>query len=434
MHRDQKMHRAIGPVRHGAFASLIVLSAASLIGGCDQPAANTQKAKAPPPPPAAVVASLPVVRETVEWDEYTARFDAAESIDVRARISGYLDTIAFKDGQNVNKGDLLYVIDPRPFERALDQARAELAQAKTKTENAMLDVERGRPLVERKILSDKAFDDRANVLRDAQAAIKVAEAKVGLAELDLTFTRITSPIDGRISRSMVTAGNWVSAGAAANATLLTTIVSQDPIYIYFDVSENNYLKYKRLAQRGEKAGASEMGSTVEIAMPDDKDFPYKGTLNFIDNRLDPGTATLRVRAMVDNSKLFFSPGMFARVRIAGSPRYQAVMLPDAAIGTDQASKFVLVIGPENAVVRRTVQLGPVQNGLRIVREGVSKDDLVITKGTQRARPGMKVDPKREDLSAASAPAGAPAAAASGASAAASSAQPAAPPPAPAAKN
>ncbi len=436
MHRDQKLRKAIGRIGNGALASLIVVFSASLIGGCDQPAANTQKTKGPPPsPPAVVTVSLPIVRETVEWDEYTARFDATEAIDVRARISGYLDTVAFKDGQNVSKGDLLYVIDPRPFERALDQARAELAQAKTKTENAMLDVERGRPLMERKILSDKAFDDRANILRDAQAAIKVAEAKVGLAELDLSFTRITSPIDGRISRSMVTAGNWVSAGAAANATLLTTIVSQDPIYVYFDVSENNYLKYKRLAQRGEKAGASEMGSTVEIAMPDDKEFPHKGTLDFIDNRLDPGTATLRVRALVENSKLFFSPGMFARVRIAGSPRYPAVMLPDSAIGTDQASKFVLVVGPENTVMRRTVQLGPVQNGLRIVREGVGKDDLVITKGTQRARPGSKIDPKREDLSAASAPAEAPA---SGASAAASAAQPNAPTaassPAPAAKN
>ena len=380
----------------GGTALALLLS--GMLGACDQPAANTQKAKGPPAqPPAVVTVSQPLVRETVEWDEYTARFDAVEQVDVRARVSGYLIAVGFKDGQTVKKGDLLYEIDPRPFERVLDQARAELAQAKTKTENAMLDVERGRPLMERRVMSEKSFDDRANVLRDAQSAIKVAEAKVGLAELDLSFTRMTSPINGRISRSLVTAGNWVSAGAAANATLLTTIVSQDPIYVYFDVSENNFLKYKRLVAKGEKAGASETGSLVEIAMPDDKNFPHKGTLDFLDNRLDAGTATLRARARVDNKNLSFSPGMFARVRVAGSPTYSAAMLPDAAVGTDQASKFVLVIAEDNTVSRRPVQLGPVQNGLRIIREGLTKSDWVVTKGTQRARPGQKVDPKRKSL-------------------------------------
>lgn len=411
MHRDwMTLSARLGLGRGPLVAACAAALVASLLAGCEQPAANTQKAKAPPPPPAVVTVSQPLVRELVEWDEYTARFEAVEAVDVRARVSGYLTAVAFKDGQNVKKGDLLYEIDARPFERALEQARAELAQAKTKSENAMLDVERGRPLMERKILSDKAFDDRANLLREAQAAIKVAEAKVGLADLDLAFTRITSPIDGRISRSLVTAGNWVSAGAAANATLLSSIVSQDPIYVYFDVSENNYLKYKRLAEKGEMAGASETGGVVEIAMPDDKDFPHKGTLDFIDNRLDAGTATLRVRARVDNKTLFFSPGMFARVRMPGSPKYAALLLPDSAIGTDQANKFVLVLGEDNAVVRRPVQLGPMQFGFRIIRDGITKDDLVIVKGTQRARPGAQVAPKREELTAngsaaAAAPAG-----------------------------
>ncbi len=402
----------LGHKRSISSPALVLLTALAL-AACDQPSANTEKAKAPPaPPPAVVTVSQPLVRELVEWDEYTARFDAMEAVDVRARVSGYLTAVGFKDGQAVKKGDLLYEIDPRPFERVLDQARAELAQAKTKTENSMLDVERGRPLMERRVMSEKSFDDRANVLREAQSAIKVAEAKVGLAELDLSFTRMTSPINGRISRSLVTAGNWVSAGAAANATLLTTIVSQDPIYVYFDVSENNFLKYKRLSEKGEQAGASELGSVVEVAMPDDTDFPHKGTLDFIDNRLDQGTATLRARAKVDNKKLFFSPGMFARVRIAGSKKYPAVMLPDAAIGTDQASKFVLVVAEDNSVARRTVRLGPIQNGFRIIREGIGKDDWVVTKGTQRARPGTKVDPKRETLAvkeAAAQPANPPAA-------------------------
>ena len=400
---SKPVERSVAPRRVWALALMSIALAA-----CDQPSAsnNAAKGKAAPPPPVVTV-SQPVVRELVEWDEYTARFDAIEQVEVRARVSGYLTSVAFKDGQNVRKGELLYEIDPRPFERAVDQARAELAQAKTKTDNAMLDVERGRPLMERKVLSEKNFDDRANVLRDAQAAIKVAEAKVATAELDLAFTRITSPIDGRISRALVTAGNWVSAGAAANATLLTTIVSQDPVYIYFDVSESNFLKYKRLAERGEKAGAAIAGGIVEIAMADEKSFPHQGRLDFIDNRVDQGTATVRARAVVDNKAGLFSPGMFARARIAGSSRYAATLLPDAAIGTDQASKFVLVIGADGTVARRPVRLGPIDNGLRIVREGLRPDDWVITNGIQRARPGMKVDPKREAIRVTAGPGAAP---------------------------
>lgn len=380
-----------------ASAAIAVVAAA-----CDRPSASTdaKKGPAPAPPPAAVTVSTPLAEELIEWDEYTARFDAVEAVDVRARVSGYLNEIAFKDGQNVRKGDLLYVIDPRPFERALDQARAELAQATTRAENATLDVDRGRPLMERKVLSEKAYDDRANLLRDAQAAVKVAEAKIALAELDLSFTRISSPIDGRISRSQVTSGNWISAGAAANATLLTSIVSQNPVYVYFDVSENNYLKYKRLAERGVGGGAGGKGSAVEVAMPDETGFPHKGLLDFVDNRLDPGTATVRMRATVDNARLLFSPGMFARVRIAGSARYKGLLLPDAAIGTDQASKFVLVVGADGVVARRPVRLGPMHAGLRIVRDGIQAGDLVVTKGLQRARPGQKVAPKQEPIRAA----------------------------------
>jgi multidrug efflux system membrane fusion protein len=394
--------------RGGACTLLVLGGLALALAGCDQPSASSSdKAKAAPPakpPPPVVTVSRPVVREIVEWDEYTARFDAMEQVEVRARVSGYLMNVAFKDGQFVKKGDLLYEIDARPFERALDQARAELAQAVTKAENASLDVERGRPLVERRVMSEKVFDDRSNLLREAQAAMKVAEAKVATAELDLAFTRITAPIDGRIGRSLVTPGNWISAGAAANATLLTSIVSQDPIYLYFDVSEANYLKYKRLAERGETTGGAVLGGTVEIAMADERNFPHRGRLDFLDNRLDQGTATLRARAVVDNPSQLFSPGMFARVRIPGTPRYQAILLPDAAIGTDQASKFVLVVGADNVVARRPVRLGPLDGGLRVIREGIKADDWVVTNGIQRARPGMTVEPKRDAAGAAGGPA------------------------------
>jgi RND family efflux transporter MFP subunit len=233
--------------RVGTLVAAVALLA--LGAGCDQGNSTQTQAQQKNAPPTVAV-SQPVQRDIVEWDEYTGRFDAVETVELRARVSGHLTEVRFKDGQLVKQGDLLFVIDPRPFERALEQARAELFAATTKVENANLDIVRGKPLVERKIISDKTFDDRMSIVRDAQAAVKVAEAKVRSAELDLSFTSMDSPITGRISRTLVTAGNWVSAGGTANATLLTTIVSKDPIYIYFDVSENNHIKYKRLAERG----------------------------------------------------------------------------------------------------------------------------------------------------------------------------------------
>lgn len=389
-----------GPVVFRAPAAVLLglVALVLALAGCDRPQADTSKPKAAPPPPTVTVAK-PRIEEIVEWDEYTARFEAVEQVEIRARVSGYLMEVAFKDGQFVQKGDLLYVIDQRPFERAVEQARAELAQAKTKAENAMLDVERGKPLVERRVMSEKVFDDRANLLREAQAAVKVAEAKVATAELDVAFTRITAPISGRISRTSVTAGNWVAAGGAANATLLTSIVSQDPIHIYFDVSENNHIKYMRLAAKGEKAGASTIGAPIEIAMPDERQFAYKGVLDFIDNRLDQGTATIRARAIVDNKDRVFSPGLFARVRIAGSAKYPAVLIPDEAIGTDQANKYVLVVGEDNGVSRRNVALGPMYNGLRVIRDGVKDGEWLVVKGIQRARPGQKVTPERTEIPA-----------------------------------
>ncbi len=380
-------------LRRAALALAAALLAA-LNAGCDQgqPQANQQQA-APPPLPTVSV-SQPVQREIVEWDEYTGRFDATQTVEIRARVSGYLNDVRFKDGQEVKQGDVLFVIDPRPFERALEQARAELFAATTKVENANLDVARGQPLIERKIISDKTFDDRMSLLREAQAAVKVAEAKVKSAELDLSFSTVAAPISGRIGRTLVTAGNWVSAGSASGATLLTTIVSQDPIYIYFDVNENNYIKYKRLAERGVTAGAADVGAPVEVSLPDERGFPHKGRLDFLDNRLDQGTGTLRARAVLSNKTGLFSPGLFGRVRVTGTPSYTALLLPDEAIGTDQTNKYVLVVGGDGTVERRNVRLGPLVEGLRVVREGIAGEDWVVTRGLQRARPGGKVAPKR----------------------------------------
>jgi RND family efflux transporter MFP subunit len=381
--------------RGGALALALALSLG--LAGCDQPGqsqANPQQKSAPTPPGVAV--SKPIQREIVEWDEYTGRFDAVETVEVRARVSGYLDATRFKDGQIVKQGDLLYVIDRRPFERALDQAQAELVAATTKVANANLDVERGKPLVERRVMSEKSFDDRANLLREAQAAVKVSEAKVKTAELELSFTRMTSPLTGRISRSLVSNGNWVSAGGTANATLLTSIVSQDPIHIYFDVNENNYIKYKRLAERGVTAGAANVGAPVEVALPDERGFPHKGRLDFLDNRLDQGTGTCGRGPCCQQDNLF-SPGLFARVRLQGSPEYMAVMLPDEAVGTDQANRFVYIVGTDDIPARRLVELGPLVDGLRVIRKGITDQDWVVIRGQQRVRADQKIAPKRIPL-------------------------------------
>ena len=253
------------------------LAASALAAGCDQPGATPQQQQKGPAALPSVTVSTPLRREVVEWDEYTGRFDAIETVEIRARVSGYLNEVHFKDGQTVKQGDLLFVIDPRPFERTLEQAQAELEQAKTRVKNANLDVTRGQPLLERRIISEKTFDDRENLVRDAQAAVKVARgqgedgrARPVVHAHHLAADRAASAA----TRSSV--GNWISAGGTASSTLLTTIVSQDPIHIYFDVSENNYIKYKRLAERGEGAGAADIGATVEIALPDERGYPAQG--------------------------------------------------------------------------------------------------------------------------------------------------------------
>ena len=372
-----------------------------------------------------VTVSQPAERDIVEWDDYTGRFDAVEFVEVRARVAGYLDGVHFKDGQLVRKGDLLFTIDPRPFERAVEQARAEVAQAQTKIDNSDLDVKRGQPLLDRKVLSQKTFDDRANLKREAEAALKVADAKLRTAELDLSFTRVVAPISGRMSRTLVTPGNFVNAGGAVTPTLLSSIVSQNPIYLYFDVSENNALKYKRLSLNQQPGGVSDNGAAVEIGLPDEKGWPHRGRVDFADNRLDAGTGTLRARAVVENADGLYSAGMFARVRVAASPSAKALLLPDEAIGSDQVNKFVLVVGADGSVERKVVTLGSQVSGLRsglaggdaqtsmrIVRSGVTAQDWVIVKGLQRSRPGQKVAPQREALKITDATAGpAPASAA-----------------------
>jgi multidrug efflux system membrane fusion protein len=386
---------ALGPMRgrsvESGFANLS--NTVTSLFGSAAPAAKQSEGKL-----AELSVSRPISRKVIEWDEFTGRFDAVESVDVRARVSGYLTEVKFIDGQDVKAGELLFTIDPRPFERALDQAKAQLDQAKTSVSNAKLDVERGRPLLKSDYISRKTFDDRENLVRDAQALVKIAEARVKAAELELSFCRITAPISGRISRTLVTPGNFVSGGGSdAGSTILTTIVMQDPIYIYFDVSENDALKYQRLSQASGKGSVGILGASVGIGLPDETGFPHDAKLDFLENRLDRDTGTLRARAKLANRDRLFSPGMFARVRLQGSPEYAALLLPDEAISTDQANRFVYVVGEDNIPQRRVVELGPLDGGMRIVRNGLEADDWVILRGQQRVRPGQKIIPRRTPI-------------------------------------
>lgn len=390
---------ALGPMRGRSVESGLE-DASAAIGNAFARLTNEAPPKAPASAtkPPELTVSQPANRPVTEWDEFTGRFDAVEAVDIRARVSGYLTEVKFTDGEDVKQGDLLFTIDPRPYERALEQAQAQLNQARVSVSNSSLDVERGRPLLKSNNISRKAFDDRENLVRDAEALVKIAEARVKAAELELSFCRITAPISGRISRTLVTPGNFISGGGSEGAsTVLTTIVRQDPIYIYFDVSENNALKYRRMTHASGQGANGIIGSPVGVGLPDEEGFPHEAKLDFLDNRLDQGTGTLRARAVLPNTNSIFSPGMFARVRLQGSPEYKALLLPDEAIGTDQANRFVYVVGDDDIPVRRTVELGPLDGGLRIIRDGLKPDDWVILRGQQRVRPGQKIVPRRTPL-------------------------------------
>ena len=390
---------ALGPMRGRSVESGLE-DASAAIGNAFARLTNEAAPKAPASAtkPPELTVSQPANRPVTEWDEFTGRFDAVEAVDIRARVSGYLTEVKFTDGEDVKQGDLLFTIDPRPYERALEQAQAQLNQARVSVSNSSLDVERGRPLLKSNNISRKAFDDRENLVRDAEALVKIAEARVKAAELELRFCRITAPISGRISRTLVTPGNFISGGGSEGAsTVLTTIVRQDPIYIYFDVSENNALKYRRMTHASGQGANGIIGSPVGVGLPDEEGFPHEAKLDFLDNRLDQGTGTLRARAVLPNTNSIFSPGMFARVRLQGSPEYKALLIPDEAIGTDQANRFVYVVGDDDIPVRRTVELGPLDGGLRIIRDGLKPDDWVILRGQQRVRPGQKIVPRRTPL-------------------------------------
>ncbi|MHC2467050.1 multidrug efflux system membrane fusion protein [Bradyrhizobium embrapense] len=373
----------------------IGLLAALALGGCDDKTAQSQAA--PPAPP--VTVAQPVKRTVTDWDEFTGRFEAIEEVQVRARVGGFVNSVEFKDGAIVHAGDLLYIIDPRPFEAVVLQAEGQLADARAKGELAKRDLERGLNLVQTSAVSEQVVDQRRQALQAARAAETQAEGTLKAAQLNVKFTHVLAPITGRVSRHLVTPGNLVQ-GSEGGATLLTSIVSLDPIYIYFDVDEATYQRNSKLWFEGRRPSSRDTANPVQVTLTGETKPSHEGKMDFLDNRLDVSTATLRSRAVIPNKDLSILPGQFGRVRLIGSSPYEALLIPDTAVATDQSRKIVFVVKDDNTVEARAVTLGPLDEGLRVIREGLKPEDHVIVDGLQRARVGAKVTPKMAQAPAA----------------------------------
>ena len=360
---------------------------AAALAGCGEQKPQQAAATALP-----VTVAQPVKRTVTDWDEFTGRFDSVEEVQVRARVGGYVTSVEFQDGAIVHKGDLLYVIDPRPFEAVADQAEGQLADAKAKIELAKREFDRAATLNKTEAVSDSIVDQRRQALQSAQAAAIQAEGIQKAAKLNVEFTHVVAPITGRVSRHLVSAGNLVQGSDNGTSTLLTTIVTLDPIYIYFDMDEGTYQRNSRLWFEGKRPSSRDTPNPVQVTMTGESKPSHDGTINFLDNRLDLSTATLRSRALIKNTDLSILPGQFGRVRLIGSSPYEALLIPDAAIATDQSRKIVFVVKPDDTVEARPVELGPLDEGLRVIRTGLKADDRVIVEGIQRARVGAKVSP------------------------------------------
>ncbi|MCS0504162.1 efflux RND transporter periplasmic adaptor subunit [Ancylobacter mangrovi] len=376
--------------------ALVVVAAALALAACSEQQAQQQAPQAPP-----VTVAKPATRTITDYDEYVGRFAAVDLINVYARVSGYLETINFTDGQIVKKGDLLFSIDKRPFQVALDQAKANLDKAQADLDFANSDLQRAKTLIEDKTstaISKQTYDQRLQTERSARAAAAAAEAAVHAAELDLEFTELHAPVTGRIGDRKVSVGNLVTGGSGGTNTntLLATIVSIDPIYFEFTYDEASYLRYQRMAkQMGDKADAI----PVKLELIDEKGFPHEGTLDFVDNRISETTGTIRGRAVFKNPEGTFTPGMFGRVEVPSSAPHEVLTVPDVAIGTEQTRKFVYVMQPGDepqAPQMKYVTLGRVYDGQRVVTSGIEKDDLVVVNGLMRIRPGAKVVGKPEE--------------------------------------
>ncbi len=373
----------------------VVLLAA--LAGCNQ---SQQQAGGPPPP--AVTVAAPVQRTVVDQDEYVGRFVAVNSVEVRSRLSGYLSEIHFQDGQMVKEGDLLFTVDRRPFEIALEQMRANLAQARANLAFTEGDLTRGQSLLANKTITEQVYDQRTQAKSVAEAAVAAQEAMVHSAELDLDqYSRLRSPIDGRIGDRRVAVGNLVTGGTGGGNTLLATVVSVDPIRFEFTFDEQSYLRYVRYASASKEVAALNGNVPVALELIDENDFKHTGKIDFVDNAINTSTGTIRGRAVFDNHEGIFTPGMFGRIRVPGSPPYTALLIPDSAIGSEQARKYVLVVDDGGMVHQKYVTPGQIDGGLRVIKDGLAASDRVIVNGLMRARAGIKVNAKEQADPAAS---------------------------------
>lgn len=338
-----------------------------------------------------VKVAQPLIQETTEWDEYTGRIEAIDSVEVRARVEGYLEKVNFKAGSKVNKGDLLFLIDPKPFKAQLNYATAELERAKTKHDLAKNDLVRAENLFKAKAISAEEYDARQKSLRETAAAVTSAEANVYTAKLNLDYTEIRAPVAGRIGREMVTVGNLVKGGG--EGTLLTQLVSTDPLYVYVDADEQSVLKYRRRAQKQGQASSDLKGTDVQLAVSDESDFPHRGQIDYVAPQANLSTGTVALRAVFPNPAELLSPGFFARLRVRSSDPYQASLLPDRAIGTDQSQRFVWVVKQNNQIEYRQVTPGARIGQMRVILDGIRAEEWVVVEGGQKLRPGMSVKPE-----------------------------------------
>jgi len=356
--------------------------------GCGKSGAGAQAA----PPPQVSVAQV-LERRVKDWDEFTGRFQAVESVEIRPRVSGYIDEVAFKEGGQVKRGDLLFVIDPRPYKADADHAAADVKRYKTALELAQIELNRVQRLKDSGAVSQEELDERKSTVAQAEANVWASSATLEAAALNLSFTRVATPISGRVGRAEVTRGNLVTGGSNGG-TLLTSVQSIDPIYVYFEGDEQAYLRYNQMARAGERPSSRDAPNPVRIGLANEDGFPHTGTMNFVDNQLNSQTGTIRARALLENKDGLFTPGLFARVQLLGSAEYSAILIDDGAVNTDQNQKYVLILGPNNQIEDRRIKLGRMIDGLRIVREGLKAGDVIVVSGAQRVHPGITVAPQK----------------------------------------
>lgn len=359
-----------------------------LLAACGEPPEQAPSAGPRPAPTVEVV--RPLLRKITDWDEFTGRLEAVETVDLRARVSGLLESIHFEDGEMVEAGDLLFQLDPRPYQAELDARLADAELAEAARNLASSNLERGRKLLESNAIPAEDVDARVAGLAEAEASLQAARARVDAAQLNVDFTQVTAPITGRVSDHFISVGNLISGGSA-QSTLLTTIVSTDPIYVRFEADESLVLNYLRLNAAGKRQSARDYEAPVQLGLADEEGFPHEGVVDFVDNRFDQGTATMRARARIPNPDGLLFPGMFARVRITGEAERDALLVPDKAVQTTQTLRYVLVVDGQGIVQHRPVVVGALTtDGLREIREGVGPDDQVVTSGLFFARPGNRV--------------------------------------------